>query len=123
MPHVKCVGAHVVAPGIGNLVPEIAKGFLLVLDTPGVLGCGFNAVTPSVSNPPDTFLHANNEGRKWLEDLLCKCNIEDVFGLYKVRYKNCEDDINGRVAWICKKCKDLQDNQDKIDVLDCSFYS
>ena len=112
------IGAHVVAPGIGNLVPDIAKGFLLVLDTPGVLGCGLNAITPSVSNPPDTILHANKEGRKWLEDLLRKCNIEDVFGLYKVRYKNCEDDVNGRVAWICKKCKDLEDSEDKIDLLD-----
>ena len=117
------IGAHVVAPGIGNLVPEIAKGFLLVLDTPGVLGGGLNAITPSVSNPRETILHANKEGRKWLEDLLRNCDIEDLFGLYKVRYKNCEDDINGRVAWICKKCKDLEDSQDKIDFLGCTLYS
>ena len=113
------IGAHVVAPGIGNLVPEIAKGFLLVLDSPGVLGSGLNAITPSVSNPHETILHANKEGRKWLEDLLRNCDIEDLFGLYKVRYKNCEDDINGRVAWICKKCKDLENSQDKIDFLGC----
>ena len=115
------IGAHVVAPGIGNLVPEIAKGFLLVLDTPGVLSGGSNFITPSVSNPRETILHANKEGRKWLEDLLRNCDIEDLFGLYKVRYKNCEDDINGRVAWICKKCKDLQDSQDKIVFLGCTL--
>ena len=116
------IGAHVVAPGIGNLVPEIAKGFLLVLDSPGVLGSGLNAITPSVSNPHETILHANKEGRKWLEDLLRNCDIEDLFGLYKVRYKNCEDGINGRVAWICKKCKDLEDSQDQIDFLGCTLY-
>ncbi len=115
------IGAHVVAPGIGNLVPEIAKGFLLVLDTLGVLSGGSNFITPSVSNPRETILHANKEGREWLEDLLRNCDIEDLFGLYKVRYKNCEDDINGRVAWICKKCKDLYDSQDKIVFLGCTL--
>ena len=117
------IGAHVVAPGIGNLVPDLAKGFLLVLDTPGLLDGGLNSITPSVSNPRETILHANKEGRKWLEDLLRNCDIDDLFGLYKVRYKNCENDINGRVAWICKKCKDLEDSQDKIDVLGCRLYS
>ena len=110
------IGAHVVAPGVGNLVPKIAQGFLLVLDTPGVLDCGSNAITPIVSNQADTILHANKEARKWLEDLLHNHDIEDLFGLYKVRYKNCEDGINGRVAWICKKCKDLEESQDKIDI-------
>ena len=117
------IGAHVVAPGIGSLVPDLAKGFLLVLDTPGLLDRGFNAITPSVSNPHDTILHANKEGRKWLEDLLRNHDIEDIFGLYKVKYRNCVDGINGRVAWICKKCKDVEDIQDKIDFLGCTLYS
>jgi hypothetical protein len=116
------IGAHVVAPGIGNLVPDLAKGFLLVLDTPGVLDCGVKAITPSLSNPPNTILHANKEARKWLEGLLRNHDIEDLFGLYKIRYRNCEDGINGRVAWICKKCKDLEDSQDKIDLLGCTLY-
>ena len=117
------IGAHVVAPGIGNLVSDLAKGFLLVLDTPGLLDRGLNAITPSVSNPHNTILHANKEGRKWLEDLLRNHDIEDIFGLYKVKYRNCADGINGRVAWICKKCKDLEDSQDKIDFLGCTLYS
>ena len=115
------IGAHVVAPGIGSLVPDLAKGFMLLLDTPGVLDNGLNAITPSVSNPRETILHANKEGRKWLEDLLRNQDIEDLFGLYKVRYKNCEGGINGRVAWICKTCKDLQESQEKIDFLGCKL--
>ena len=115
------IGAHVVASGIGSLVPDLAKGFLLVLDTLGLLDCGLKAITPSVSNQHDTILHANKEGRKWIENILRNHDIEDLFGLYKVRYKNYEDDINGKVAWICKKCKDLDDSQEKIDCLGCTL--
>ena len=100
------MGAHLTA-GMGSIVPDLAKDFMLVLDTPGFLEV---RNPPSIQQPLQQDLHTmaiteteKQVAEQWLIQFLKGKNLYDLFSLQKVMYttSNVGTRQRGSIAWIC----------------------
>jgi len=102
------VGAHVAA-GIGDMIPNFGKGFLLALDTDALGDYLPNGGAHSFIEQGATLDMVDEKcfAEQWLVDFLKerKESISKSFGLTRVKYHR----MNNKgplIRWVCDKCKD-----------------
>ena len=98
------VGAHLTA-SMGTMIPDLAKDFMLVVDTPGLLG-GWEL--PNVDETIDGNLqrlritdYDKRTAEQWLINFLKGKNLYGSFSLRKAMYKNSIGGCQGTIAWLC----------------------
>jgi len=100
------VGAHLTA-GMGSMIPDLAKDFMLVIDTPGLLdGWKLPYVGETIDNKHQRLRITNDDKRiaeQWLIDFLKGKNLYGSFSLRKAMYKNSMGGRHGSIAWLCNE--------------------
>jgi hypothetical protein len=93
--------------GMGSMIPDLAKDFMLVIDMPTLLD-GWEL--PSVDEPIDCKLHRlriTDEDKRiaeqWLIDFLKGKNLYGSFSLRKAMYKNSMGGRHGSITWLCNE--------------------
>jgi hypothetical protein len=100
------VGAQLAA-GMGTMIPDLAKDFMLVVDTLGLLD---SWKYPSVDEIIDC-KHQNLRitdvdkriAEQWLIDFLKGKNLYGSFSLRKAMYKNSMGGRHGSITWLCNE--------------------
>jgi hypothetical protein len=100
------VGAHLTA-GMGTMIPDLTKDFMLVVDTPGLLD-GWEL--PFVDEIVDrnlqklrTMDYDKRIAEQWLINFLKGKNLYSSFSLQKAMYKNSIGECDRSIAWLCNK--------------------
>jgi hypothetical protein len=99
------VGAQ--AAGIGTMIPNLAKDFTLVVDTPGLLdGWKYPSVDEIIDCKHQNLRITDVDKRiaeQWLVDFLKGKNLYASFSLRKAMYKNSMGSRHESIAWLCNE--------------------
>ena len=100
------VGAHLTA-GMGTMIPDLAKDFMLVLDTPGLLdGWELPYVDETVDHNLQRLRITDYDKRiaeQWLINFLKGKNLNGSFSLRKAMYKYSIGECERSIAWLCNE--------------------
>jgi hypothetical protein len=116
------VGAHLTA-GMGSMIPDLAKDFMLVIDTPGLLdGWKLPYVDETIDNKHQRLRITDDDKRiaeQWLIDFLKGKNLYGSFSLRKAMYKNRIGGCHGTIAWLCNEHIEKGENDSSLVLLPC----
>jgi hypothetical protein len=116
------VGAHLTA-GMGSMIPDLAKDFMLVIDTPGLLdGWKLPYVGETIDNKHQRLRITNDDKRiaeQWLIDFLKGKNLYGSFSLRKAMYKKRIGGCQGTIAWLCNEHIKEGEDDSSLVLLPC----
>ena len=116
------VGAHLTA-GMGAMIPDLAKDFMLVIDTPGLLdGWELPYVDETIDCKHQRLTIADDDKRiaeQWLIDFLKGKNLYGSFSLRKAIYKNSMGGRHGSIAWLCNEHIKEGLDDSSLDLVPC----
>ena len=114
------VGAHLTA-GMGTMIPDLAKDFMLVVDTPGLLdGWELPCVDKTIDCKHQRLRITDDDkhiAEQWLIEFLKGKNLYDSFSLQKAMYKNSIGGRHGSIAWLCNE--HIKEGHSLLDLLPC----
>jgi len=116
------VGAHLTA-GMGTMIPDLAKDFMLVVDTPGLLdGWELPYVDETIDCKHQRLRITDGDKRiaeQWLINFLKGKNLYGSFSLRKAMYKNNIGGCNGSIAWLCNDHIKEGEDESTLVLLPC----
>ncbi|KAG0564486.1 hypothetical protein KC19_8G114300 [Ceratodon purpureus] len=94
------IGAHVGA-GMGSMVPNLAKDFMLVLDSPSLLDAWELPISDQQYWRKQPITETDRRvAEQWLIEFLKGKNLRELFSLQKVKYSG-SGGGQGSIAWLC----------------------
>jgi hypothetical protein len=116
------VGAHLTA-GMGSMIPDLAKDFMLVIGTPGLLDGWILPYVDETIDCKHQRLRITDDDKRiaeqWLIDFLKGKNLYVSFSLRKAMYKNNIGGCQGTIAWLCNEHIKEGEDESSLVLLPC----